>query len=271
MYARSFLSFDQASVPSLLPWASCISLKSACHCAKSQSLKIQTATLVVVPKHNAPTCVFCCCHQTSHPSSTTTTFNSSTTTTLPAEPCPCHAHSQKASKSKMLVGLFRPYAEKSKWKDVEQPIGWMRDLFVKYVPPTIFEMKKAYSPVTPLNAMNYVTTLVNILEGCLKPENLNNKADQPMFEMMFAFAMIWAFGGALCEKDGISYRYTHDRLQCMPVTVRCPPIFMTCICAQDSLVSCSSTLCACTCGFVGPTDCMYSMAPLSFGCQQQHS
>lgn len=101
----------------------------------------------------------------------------------------------------------RPYAEKAKWKDVEQPIGWMRDLFVKYVPPTIFEMKKAYSPVTPLNAMNYVTTLVNILEGCLKPENLNNKADQSMFEIMFAFAMIWAFGGALCEKDGISYRY----------------------------------------------------------------
>ena len=91
----------------------------------------------------------------------------------------------------------------------------MRDLFVKYVPPTIFEMKKAYSPVTPLNAMNYVTTLVNILEGCLKPENLNNKGDQPMFEMMFAFAMIWAFGGALCEKDGISYRYAASaRLRC---------------------------------------------------------
>lgn len=107
----------------------------------------------------------------------------------------------------------RPYAEKAKWKDVEQPVSWMRDLFVKYVPPTIFEMKKAYSPVTPLNAMNYVTTLVNILEGCLKPENLNNKADQPMFEMMFAFAMIWAFGGALCEKDGISYRYATAELQ----------------------------------------------------------
>lgn len=101
----------------------------------------------------------------------------------------------------------RAYADKSKWKDVEQPIGWMRDLFAKYVPPTIFEMKKSFAPVTPLNAMNYVTTLVNILEGCLKPDNLNNKADQSMFEMMFAFAMIWAFGGALCEKDGISYRH----------------------------------------------------------------
>lgn len=105
------------------------------------------------------------------------------------------------------MGAHRPYAEKAKWKDVEQPITWMRELFAKYVPPTIFEMKKSYSPVTPLNAMNYVTTLVNILEGCLKPDNLNNKADQPMFEMMFAFGMIWAFGGALCEKDGISYRY----------------------------------------------------------------
>lgn len=102
----------------------------------------------------------------------------------------------------------------------------MRELFAKYVPPTIFEMKKAYSPVTPLNAMNYVTTLVNILEGCLKPDNLNNKADQPMFEMMFAFAMIWAFGGALCEKDGISYRsaaslYTQSVLSLTTLTV-CP-------------------------------------------------
>lgn len=114
----------------------------------------------------------------------------------------------------MIICHCRPYAEKAKWKDVEQPVSWMHDLFAKYVPPTIFEMKKSYSPVTPLNAMNYVTTLVNILEGCLKPDNLNNKADQPMFEMMFAFAMIWAFGGALCEKDGISYRYAADACHC---------------------------------------------------------
>ena len=100
----------------------------------------------------------------------------------------------------------RPYAEKAKWKDVEQPMTWMRDLFAKYVPDSIFEMKKSYSTITPLNAMNHVTTLVNILEGCLKPENLNNKSEQGMFEMTFVFAMIWAFGGALCEKDGISYR-----------------------------------------------------------------
>ena len=102
--------------------------------------------------------------------------------------------------------LHRPYAEKAKWKDPEQPVAWIRELFGKYVPTTIFEMRKSFSPITPLNTMNYVTTLVNILEGCLRPDNLSNKAEQSVFEMTFVFATIWAFGGALCEKDGISYR-----------------------------------------------------------------
>lgn len=102
--------------------------------------------------------------------------------------------------------VVRPYAEKAKFKDPNVPCQWLRDLFDKYIPATIFEMKKAYSHITPLATMNFVTTLVNILEGCIKPENVSNKADQPMFEMYFVFAMIWAFGGALAEKDGIPYR-----------------------------------------------------------------
>jgi dynein heavy chain len=77
----------------------------------------------------------------------------------------------------------------------------------RYIPPTIFEMKKSYSHITPLATMNHMTTLVNILEGCLRPENISNRADQNLFEMYFVFALIWAFGGALCEKDGINYRW----------------------------------------------------------------
>eukprot|EP00967_Tisochrysis_lutea_P092860 scaffold133997_cov20-Tisochrysis_lutea.AAC.3 len=68
-------------------------------------------------------------------------------------------------------------------------------------------MKKSYNHITPLATMNFVTTLVNILEGCLKPENISNRADQALFEMYFVFGLIWAFGGALCEKDGINYRW----------------------------------------------------------------
>lgn len=54
-------------------------------------------------------------------------------------------------------------------------------------------------------------TLVNILEGVLKPDNLSNKAEQALFEMYFVFAAIWAFGGALVDKDGISYRRNFDK------------------------------------------------------------
>lgn len=54
-------------------------------------------------------------------------------------------------------------------------------------------------------------TLVNILEGVLKPESLSNKGEQGLFEMYFVFAAIWAFGGALVDKDGINYRRNFDK------------------------------------------------------------
>lgn len=34
---------------------------------------------------------------------------------------------------------------------------------------------------------------------------------QPLFEQYFVFACIWAFGGALVEKDGINYRRNFDK------------------------------------------------------------
>ena len=58
-------------------------------------------------------------------------------------------------------------------------------------------MKKSFQHITPLETMNFCTTLVNILEGMLKPENLNAKADQVAFESYFVLMMVWAFGGAL--------------------------------------------------------------------------
>lgn len=75
-----------------------------------------------------------------------------------------------------------PYAAKAKFKDPEFPVKVMEDLFEKYTSACIFEIKKSFQHVTPLATMNWVTTLVNILEGMLKPENLNNKADEALFE-----------------------------------------------------------------------------------------
>lgn len=103
------------------------------------------------------------------------------------------------------------FATKAKFKDVQQPVKWMSALFDKYVPATIFEMKKSYSHITPLATMNWITTLVNVLEGMLKPENLNAKSEQPLFEQYFVMACIWAFGGGLAPKDGIEYRKNFDK------------------------------------------------------------
>ena len=81
----------------------------------------------------------------------------------------------------------------------------------KYCPATIFEMKKSFQHITPLETMNFCTTLVNILEGMLKPENLGPKSDQLAFETYFVLAVVWAFGGALAPKDGIEYRKEFDK------------------------------------------------------------
>jgi dynein heavy chain len=115
-------------------------------------------------------------------------------------------------------------------------------LFDKYVPDTIFEMKKSYRHITPLSTMNFVTTLTNILEGVLKPENLSNKADQALFEMYFVFAAIWAFGGALVEKDGIDYRRNFDKWWKQTwTTVKLPGALLK---RQDS--GCQMTRCRCS-------------------------
>jgi hypothetical protein len=49
------------------------------------------------------------------------------------------------------------------------------------------------------------------VQGLLRPKNLPAKSEQGLFEMGFVFAAVWAFGGALCEKDGVKYRQQFDK------------------------------------------------------------
>lgn len=111
-----------------------------------------------------------------------------------------------------IARVMPEYAAKAKWKDPTQPGKWVTELVEKYCPTAIFEMKKAYDHITPLNTMNFVTSLTNVLEGCLMLDGaISNKADAALFEMLFVFAMVWAFGGGLNEKDGINYRRNFDK------------------------------------------------------------
>eukprot|EP00899_Mesostigma_viride_P003607 jgi/Mesvir1/13247/Mv18980-RA.1 len=103
------------------------------------------------------------------------------------------------------------FCERIKQKQPDKIIQIFEELFDKYVPGTLFEMRKDFKHITPLVDMNMVTTLVNVLEGCLKPEYLNAKAEQPLYEMYFVFACLWAFGGALSIKDGVDYRRKFDK------------------------------------------------------------
>ena len=63
-----------------------------------------------------------------------------------------------------LPACRRAYADKAKWADPEQPPRHLRELFEKYVPPTLFELRRSFSHVVPLGTVNFVTTLCHILE-----------------------------------------------------------------------------------------------------------
>lgn len=44
----------------------------------------------------------------------------------------------------------RPYAEKAKWADPDAPVRTLRDLFARYVPPTLFELRKSFIHMVPV-------------------------------------------------------------------------------------------------------------------------
>lgn len=67
---------------------------------------------------------------------------------LPYCPAPCSA-----------------YCVKAKWPEPGLPLGWLRDLFGRYVPSAAFQMRRAFSHIVPLGLLNHVTTLCTILEA----------------------------------------------------------------------------------------------------------
>jgi len=110
-----------------------------------------------------------------------------------------------------ITSTLRPFLVKQKFADVDDLVSKISYSFEKNLPDAIFEMKARYSHVTPLNTMNFITTLINVFEGMLDPVALSSKADPKVFEMILVFSMVWAFGGGLIAKDGVDYRRNFDR------------------------------------------------------------
>jgi dynein heavy chain len=72
--------------------------------------------------------------------------------------------------------------------------------FSTYVKPTLRWMVKTTTPIVSLQDMNFVQTLLYMLDGTLTPQVVQSEAADAV-EKAFVFAMIWSMGSALTVTD----------------------------------------------------------------------
>jgi len=81
----------------------------------------------------------------------------------------------------------------------------LQELFDKYLPPTILEIKKNFPTLVPILDFNMAQTLCFFLEGLLSNENVGTK-DANSFEIYFVLACLWACGSAMSITSGVDVR-----------------------------------------------------------------
>uniref|UniRef100_A0A3Q3ETL8 Dynein axonemal heavy chain 11 n=1 Tax=Labrus bergylta TaxID=56723 RepID=A0A3Q3ETL8_9LABR len=79
-------------------------------------------------------------------------------------------------------------------------------LFEKYVPRCVEQMRNTFKTITPIPENSMVQTLCTLLNCLLLPENIPPDSPRELYETYFAFACIWAFGGALYQDQLYDYR-----------------------------------------------------------------
>ena len=98
---------------------------------------------------------------------------------------------------KKLVVKYPDGNEKDATEEQKQKL---QNCFATYVKITLKWMSKTVAPVVVLQDMNFVQTLLFMLDGILTPEVMNSeKADA--IEKAFVFCMLWAMGSALTVTD----------------------------------------------------------------------
>ncbi|KAJ6650408.1 hypothetical protein lerEdw1_009397, partial [Lerista edwardsae] len=76
-------------------------------------------------------------------------------------------------------------------------------LFDKYVPPCLDQLRTNFKTITPIPENSMVQTLCSLLDCLLTPENVPLDGPRDLYEIYFAFACVWAFGGALFQDQEI--------------------------------------------------------------------
>ena len=70
-------------------------------------------------------------------------------------------------------------------------------MFEKYVAPSLDAVRKQFKTTIPIVQINMVCTLCYLLDGLLGDGSAKGEHDELAIEAHFAFASVWAFGGAL--------------------------------------------------------------------------
>uniref|UniRef100_A0A8D2LWB2 AAA+ ATPase domain-containing protein n=1 Tax=Varanus komodoensis TaxID=61221 RepID=A0A8D2LWB2_VARKO len=84
-------------------------------------------------------------------------------------------------------------------------------LFDKYVPSCLEQVRCNLKTITPIPENSMVQTLCSLLDCLLTPENIPSDSPRELYEIYFAFASVWAFGGALFQDQLIDYRMEFSR------------------------------------------------------------
>ena len=80
----------------------------------------------------------------------------------------------------------------------------LKDFFLKYIGPSLLWILINTKTVVPIEDMNKVQVLLNMLDGCI---NENNRSSPEALEVVFVYCSVWALGSSLCiSDDGTDYR-----------------------------------------------------------------
>lgn len=80
----------------------------------------------------------------------------------------------------------------------------LNEYFMKYIGPSLLWLLINTKSMIPIEDMNRVQNLLNMLDGCL---SASNTASPGTLEVVFVYCVVWSFGSSLCvTDDGIDHR-----------------------------------------------------------------
>jgi hypothetical protein len=79
-------------------------------------------------------------------------------------------------------------------------------LFEKYVPTCLDALRNRFKMITPVSEWSMVNSLCHLLKLLLVPANTPEGCSKEDYELYFAWAAVWAFGGALFKDQLVDWR-----------------------------------------------------------------